>query len=91
MSIASAPPSATGLWKENLDPFCCPSCAGRLMGSNDALSCTGCGKSYPIRDGILVVKDRIDSNNQVAQGVLRQPALAQIPVLGALHLDLQRR
>lgn len=73
MSTASANPTASGPWADHLDSFCCPSCEGSLMNATDSLVCGGCGKSYPIREGVLIVKDRIESNNQVAQEFYDSP------------------
>ncbi len=73
MSTATAVPTATGPWGDRLEAFCCPACSGALSPAGEALSCSGCGKIYPIRDGILVVKDRIDDNNQVAQEFYDSP------------------
>jgi len=73
MSIASANHATAGPWADNLDQFRCNDCGGSLIGAADSLTCGGCGKSYPIRDGILVIKDRIDANNQVAQEFYDSP------------------
>lgn len=73
MSTVSTQPTVGGNWNDHLDPFQCPACSSSLIGSTDSLSCAGCGASYPIRDGILVVKDRIDDNNQVAQEFYDSP------------------
>ncbi|ODT96675.1 MAG: methylase [Planctomycetes bacterium SCN 63-9] len=73
MSSASMTEAASGPWLDHLDPFCCPACSGGLIGSAEALHCSGCGKDYPIRDGVLIIKDRIESNNQVAQEFYDSP------------------
>jgi len=73
MSTVSAQPTLGGLWNDRLDPFQCPACSGGLTGGTESLSCAGCGAAYPIRDGILVIMDRIDDNNQVAQEFYDSP------------------
>ena len=35
-----------------MDTFCCPTCKNTLNPSPAALTCTGCGRSYPILNGI---------------------------------------
>lgn len=30
----------------------CPACRAKLTESGESLSCSGCGKSYPVKDGI---------------------------------------
>ena len=42
-------------------------------------------RGYPIDDGILVVKDRTRGQQRGRAGLLQQPALAQVPVLGEVH------
>lgn len=36
------------------DTFRCPSCQGILRENPGALSCTGCGEQYPVRDGVAI-------------------------------------
>lgn len=40
-----------------LEVLRCPVCSGGLAESGDALSCTGCGRSYPVVDGIPSLLD----------------------------------
>jgi SAM-dependent methyltransferase len=39
--------------KSQMDAFCCPTCKNTLNSSPAVLTCTGCGRSYPILNGIL--------------------------------------
>lgn len=73
MSTASANPTTTSPWAVDLETYCCPDCSGSLLSAADSLTCGGCGKNYPIREGVLIVKDRIESNNQVAQEFYDSP------------------
>ena len=76
----------------DLEPLRCPSCAGRpCRVAACGLACDGCGAAYPVRDGVLVVKEQDRRQQPGRPGLLRQPALAQVPVLGVVHLVLQRR
>jgi ubiquinone/menaquinone biosynthesis C-methylase UbiE len=46
---------------------------GTLTAKPSKLSCAGCGADYPIRDGILLIKERSESNNGVAQEFYDSP------------------
>ena len=54
-------------WSDHLKLLRCPQCAGELVPAPSRLSCAGCDATFPIRDGILVVKEQTDNNNRVAQ------------------------
>ena len=54
-------------WSDHLELLRCPRCAGELVPAPSRLSCAGCDATFPIRDGILVVKEQTDDNNRVAQ------------------------
>jgi ubiquinone/menaquinone biosynthesis C-methylase UbiE len=60
-------------WSEHLDLFHCPACRGGLVPSDANLSCSDCGTVWPIRDGILVVKEQTNDNNRVAQEFYDSP------------------
>jgi ubiquinone/menaquinone biosynthesis C-methylase UbiE len=59
--------SAASLWSEPLELLRCPSCAGVLVPAPSKLTCAGCEAAFPIRDGILVVKEQTVNNHRVAQ------------------------
>ena len=59
-------PVAPGLWR-------CVACGGDLDEGGAGLNCRGCGTSYAVRDGLLVVKDDIDGNNQVVRDFYDSP------------------
>lgn len=54
-------------WSDDLELFRCPRCAGRLVPAPSRLSCAACDAEFPIRNGILVIKEQSDLNNGVAQ------------------------
>ena len=78
-------------WSDDLKVLRCPRCAGGLVPAPSRLSCAGCDATFPIRDGILVVKEQTDDNNRVAQEFYDSAALAQVPLLGESHLGVQWR
>ena len=41
--------------KELLDILACPACKADVKEEGENIVCTGCGKRYPIRDGIPVM------------------------------------
>jgi ubiquinone/menaquinone biosynthesis C-methylase UbiE len=67
MSILPKQCAAASSWTADLALLRCLSCAGNLDEATAALTCAGCGASYPLRDGILVIKEQSEDNNRVAQ------------------------
>ncbi len=63
----------TSTWCEDFELLRCPRCAGALLPVDSALSCAGCDTSFPIRDGILIIKEQSDLNNRVAQEFYDSP------------------
>ncbi len=45
----------------------CPTCRADLIESDAGLSCPACAVEYPVRDGVLVVKDQATADNKIAQ------------------------
>jgi ubiquinone/menaquinone biosynthesis C-methylase UbiE len=60
-------------WTADLESLRCPLCKGSLGDAAVALACSGCGESYPVRDGILVIKAQSHDNNGVAQEFYDSP------------------
>jgi ubiquinone/menaquinone biosynthesis C-methylase UbiE/uncharacterized protein YbaR (Trm112 family) len=71
-AIAPAPTwnAATGLLR-------CVGCHGGLGpgggGEGEALACAACGRTYPLRDGVLVVKDVPTDDNKIAADFYNGP------------------
>jgi ubiquinone/menaquinone biosynthesis C-methylase UbiE len=59
--------TAISPWSGHLELLRCPRCGGGLVSTDSRLTCAGCETSFPIRDGILIVKEQTDDNNRVAQ------------------------
>ncbi len=51
----------------------CPTCHGDLNESAGGLSCHACAVEYPVRDGVLVVKDEASADNKIAQDFYNSP------------------
>jgi ubiquinone/menaquinone biosynthesis C-methylase UbiE len=67
MSTLSEEFTVASPWSDHLELLRCPRCAGEMVPAPSRLTCTGCDTAFPIRDGILVVKEQTDDNNRVAQ------------------------
>lgn len=65
------PPST---WIADLELLHCVSCQGRLEPTaDDALTCTACGRAFPIRAGILETMESLKGNNKVAADFYNGP------------------
>jgi ubiquinone/menaquinone biosynthesis C-methylase UbiE len=60
-------------WKVNDDLWRCIACGGPLVGAAESLDCRACGKSYPVRDGVVVIKDDFTANNRVVRDYYNGP------------------
>jgi len=60
-------------WMLDTDPLLCLACAGDLSPAGEGLRCKKCGHAYPIRDGVLVVKDEPAPDNQIARDFYNSP------------------
>ena len=68
--MATATPPIPGA---DLSTWRCVACDGRLAPAAGGLACEGCGRDYPVRDGVAVVKEHVDANNKVAQDFYDSP------------------
>ncbi len=73
MSQACDADGAISSWAGELHSLRCPYCIGTLTAMPSTLTCAGCGSGYPLRDGILVIKERSEDNNGVAQEFYDSP------------------
>jgi ubiquinone/menaquinone biosynthesis C-methylase UbiE len=66
MSLIS-PDIATD-WTSELESLRCVACDGPLgpAGGGPALACVSCGRAYPIRDEVLIVKEEVAADNRIA-------------------------
>lgn len=60
-------------WITNTDPVHCVACSGDLTPSGETLVCDRCAQVYPIRDGVLVVKDQHAADNAIARDFYNSP------------------
>ncbi|AMV38758.1 class I SAM-dependent methyltransferase [Planctomyces sp. SH-PL62] len=71
--MAVAAKNETDAWRGGL--WRCVACGGpaEMDDAADALRCPSCGASYPVADDVLVVRDRVDANNEVARAFYDGP------------------
>src|ERR1700759_5113102 len=51
----------------------CVACHAALGDAENGLACVSCGASYPVRDGVLVVKDEPADDNKIAADFYNSP------------------
>jgi ubiquinone/menaquinone biosynthesis C-methylase UbiE len=66
-------PNVAPDWTTDPSPLRCVACDGALLPSADGLSCAHCVRSYPLRDGVLVVKDEPTADNRIARDFYDSP------------------
>jgi ubiquinone/menaquinone biosynthesis C-methylase UbiE len=66
ISINSARLRLAELWR------CCR-CGGNAEVDEEAITCASCGESYAIRDGVVVVRDGVTANNEIARNFYNSP------------------
>ena len=60
-------------WTADPDLLRCPDCQTSLAGGGDGLRCSSCGATFPVRDGVLVVKDEPAADNKIARDFYNSP------------------
>ena len=73
MSLIS--PKVTADWSDELDALRCVACGGTpgTTSTPHALACGACGRAYPIRDGVLIVKEDPAADNKIAADFYNSP------------------
>jgi SAM-dependent methyltransferase len=71
--MATSSLDAWAAWRVDPDLWRCVGCDAALAAGGAGLSCIGCGRDYPIRDGVLVVNDASRGNNQVVRDFYDSP------------------
>ena len=66
-------PVASPIRAAGLDLWRCVACGGPMAESAGGLACTRCDRAYPERDGVIVVKDQVEANNQVVRDFYDSP------------------
>lgn len=71
--MASVASNRADVWHGDL--WRCVSCGGpaEMATTGDALQCTACGAAYPVDDGVLVIRDEVTENNEVARAFYDGP------------------
>ena len=62
-------------WHQDADIWRCTACDDSLRDAPDgsSMACQGCGRVYPSRDGVLIVKDTVSDNNKIAVDFYNSP------------------
>jgi ubiquinone/menaquinone biosynthesis C-methylase UbiE len=60
-------------WAAEPELLRCVACHAALGENETSLVCTACGASYPVRDGVLVVKDEPTDDNRIARDFYDSP------------------
>jgi ubiquinone/menaquinone biosynthesis C-methylase UbiE/uncharacterized protein YbaR (Trm112 family) len=79
--MATITPNVVNDWTAELDVLRCVACSGRIQagqaaespGAEPAFACVECGRSYPTRDGVLVVKEELAADNRIAADFYNSP------------------
>jgi len=60
-------------WTADPELIRCVACRGTLADSPTGLACEACGAAYPVRDGVLVVRDEPTADNKIAADFYNSP------------------
>jgi uncharacterized protein len=56
--------------REVLELIVCPACRARLVVEADAIRCVGCGRRYPVEDGIpVLIVNRATESHSVQESL----------------------
>ncbi len=71
--MASVAANSADVWRGGL--WRCVACGGpaEMAAAGDALRCRACAAAYPVADGVLVVRDEVTANNEVARAFYDGP------------------
>ncbi|MBV8555293.1 MAG: class I SAM-dependent methyltransferase [Planctomycetaceae bacterium] len=71
--MSTSATNASAGWKADPDLLRCVACDGALTPAGAGFACAGCGRSYPVRDGVLVVKEEPKADNRIAADFYNSP------------------
>lgn len=60
-------------------PICCPACHADLLSSHERLTCTGCGKVYPVSNEIPILINEEKSVFSIADYTTSNSVATKIP------------
>jgi ubiquinone/menaquinone biosynthesis C-methylase UbiE len=60
-------------WQADPEMIRCVACEGQLHENDDGFACSACAAFYPIRDGVLVIKDAPSDDNKIAADFYNGP------------------
>ena len=62
-------------WEADLERLRCVACESGLApdAAGTGLACARCGRAFPVRDGVLVVKDEPEADNRIARDFYNSP------------------
>ena len=71
--MATVASRSADVWRGNL--WRCVGCGGsaEVAEGGGSLDCATCGATYPVEDGVVVVRDRVTENNEVARAFYDGP------------------
>jgi ubiquinone/menaquinone biosynthesis C-methylase UbiE len=59
--------SAGSDWRTGHDVLRCVTCGGSLEPNEAGMACGSCGHNYPLRDGVLIIKEEPSADNVIAR------------------------
>jgi SAM-dependent methyltransferase len=73
--VATVTRESSGAWTSDPGPLRCARCHGPLRRTDSGFACEAesCGASFPVRDGVLVVRDDPADDNKIAADFYNSP------------------